>query len=151
MPSQHDTLAAFFKQYEQASNSSDTESMLAQFADPFTVATPQGPQIVRASDFARILPQRKALFDNLGCQPVTIDSLNTTHLNDHFALVDTNWRMRFVLPDNRSDEFVVASSFMVYIQGSATKIFVYMPHQDIMQVLRDRGILTDAGTTTSPA
>ena len=144
MPSQHDTLTAFFKQYEQASNTSDTVSMLSQFADPFTVATPQGPQVVRASDFARVLPRRKALFDNLGCQAATLDSLNATHLNDHFALVDTTWRMRFVLPNNRSDEFVVASSFMVYIEGSVAKIFVYLPHQDIMQILRDRGILTEA-------
>jgi hypothetical protein len=151
MPSQHDTLKAFFRLYEQVSNSTDTESMLAHFADPFTVATPQGPQIVRASDFARILPRRKALFDNLGCQAATIDSLNATHLNDHFALVDTTWRMRFVLPNCRSDEFIVASSFMVYIEGSATKIFVYMPHQDIMQILRDRGILADIATTAQPA
>jgi hypothetical protein len=144
MLSQHDTLTTFFKQYEQASNTSDTESMLAHFADPFTVATPQGPQIVSATDFARVLPRRKALFDNLGCQAATLDSLNTTHLNDHFALADTTWRMRFALPNNRSDEFVVASSFMVYIEGPAAKIFVYMPHQDIMQILRERGILTEA-------
>jgi hypothetical protein len=146
MPPQHDTLTAFFKQYEQTSNSSDTESMLAQFAESFTVATPQGPQIIRATDFARVLPRRKALFDHLGCQAATLDSLKATHLNDHFALVDTTWRMRFSLPNNRSDEFVVASSFMVYIEGSAAKIFLYMPHQDIMQMLRDRGILTSTST-----
>jgi hypothetical protein len=149
--SSHDTLTAFFKRYEQASNSSDTESMLAQFAEPFTVATPQGPQIVRASDFARVLPRRKALFDNLGCQAATLDSLKATHLNDHFALADTTWRMRFFLPNNRSDEFVVVASFMVYIDGSAAKIFLYMPHQDIMQILRDRGILTATSTKAPPA
>jgi hypothetical protein len=51
--------------------------------------------------------------------------------------------MRFLLPDGRFDTFMVASSFLVYLEGSAAKVFVYMPHQDIMAILTDRGILND--------
>jgi|KBSMisStandDraft_5_1062788.scaffolds.fasta_scaffold1448343_1 hypothetical protein len=143
MSFQEDVVTSFFKQYEQVSNTSNTESIVAMFADPFTVATPQGPRTVRVSDFADVISRRKALFDRLGCQEAALDSLKATHLNDHFALVDTTWRMRFLLPDGRFDTFMVASSFLVYLEGSAAKVFVYMPHQDIMAILTDRGILND--------
>jgi hypothetical protein len=151
MSTQYDILTSFFKQYEQASNGGDTAAILELFADPFTVATPQGPQTVRVSDFAVIIPRRKALFDKLGCREALLDSLKVTPLNDHFALVDTMWRMRFLLSNGRSDTFTVASSFLVYLKGSAVKIFVYMPHQDIMAVLAERGILITTCAELLPA
>jgi hypothetical protein len=141
MPSQYDTLTSFFEQYEHASNAGDVDVIITLFSDPFTVATQHGPQIVRISDFAGIVSRRKALFDKLGCQEAALDSLKATPLNDHVALVDTTWRMRFLLSGDQSDSFVVASSFLVYLDGAATKIFVYMPHQDIMAILAERGIL----------
>ena len=144
MPSQYDTLTSFFEKYERASNTGDIDAIVAMFADPFTVAAKQGPQIVRLTDFAGVISRRKALFDKLGSQEAALDSLKATPLNDQFALVDTTWRMRFLLPDDRSDTFVVASSFLVYVEGTGAKIFVYMPHQDIMKILSDRGILTAA-------
>jgi hypothetical protein len=144
MTSQYDTLTSFFKQYEHAGNTGDIGAIVAMFADPFTVTSPKGPQIVAVSDFAGFIPRRKALFDKLGCQEAALDSFKATPLSDHFALVDTTWRMRFLLPDGQQDSFVVASSFLVYLEGGGPKIFVYMPHQDIMAILAERGILPAA-------
>ena len=144
MTSQYDSLTSFFEKYERAGSDGDIDTIGAMFVDPFTVATPRGPQNVRVSDFAGVIARRKALFDKLGRQEAALDSLKTTPLNDHFALVDTTWRMRFLLPDGRHDSFVVASSFLVYLEGDGAKIFVYMPHQDIMAILAERGILPAA-------
>jgi hypothetical protein len=144
MPDQNDILTAFFQEFQHATNSADIDSILPKFADPFTVATPQGPQIVRAADFAGFLPRRKALFDQLGCQQVSLASLKPTPLNPHFTLVDTTWQMRFAPPGQPAQHFTVASTYLVYLNGSAVKIILYMPHQDIMTILRDRGILTAA-------
>ena len=146
-----DTLTTFFKDYERASNSCDTDRLLAQFTETFTVTTPQGPQLVCAEDFARILPRRSALFNSLGCRAVTLHSLQVTSYNNHFALVDTTWKFHFELSDNRTDEFNVNSTFMVYINRNDPKIFLYVPHQDIMEILRERRILIATPEKSSTA
>jgi hypothetical protein len=144
MRDQNDILTAFFQQFQHASDAADIDSILPKFADPFTVATPHGAQIVRAADFASFLPRRKALFDQLGCQQVSLDSLKPTPLNPHFTLVDTTWLMRFAPRGQQPQHFTVASTYLVYLNGSTVKIILYMPHQDIMTILRDSGILTSA-------
>ena len=144
MRSQYDTLSSFFERYERASNTGSLDAILTLFADPFTVVTEHGTQFVRISDFAGVVSRRKALFEKLGCKEAALDSLKATPVHDHSALVDTTWRMQFLLSDGRSDTFVVASSFLVYLGENGTKIFVYIPHQDIMGILAERGILPAA-------
>ena len=140
MSSQNDRLITFFHEYEKATNSCDVDKLLSQFTESFTVITAQGPQTVRASDFALFLPKRIALFQELGSQQTALDSLEITPLANHAAFVQTGWRMRFVRPEDRIEEFVVYSSFMVHLRSDGCRIFLYAPHQDIMEVFRERGM-----------
>jgi hypothetical protein len=144
MPSHPDIIETFLKEYEQAGNTLNTAQLLAQFADNFVVAAPDGTKSIRASDFVTILPQRKALFGQMGCQSSTLDSLRVTPLGQHYVLAQTTWRFHFSLPGNRSEQIVVESTFLIHTAGEALKIVLYLPHQDIMAVLRDRGITPPA-------
>ncbi len=146
MPSQRDVIEAFFTEYEDASNTVNTVQLLTQFADNFVVATPQGTKSIRASDFVTILPQRKALFEAMGRQSARLHSLRSTTLGQHYALVDTTWRFYFSLPGNRSEEVDVDSTFLIHTANDALKIVLYLPHQDIMAVLHDRGITPPASS-----
>ena len=146
MPFRRDVIEAFFKEYEQAGNTVNTAQLLTQFADNFVVASPQGTKSIRASDFVTILPQRKALFDQMGCKSAPLDSLRTTPLGDYYVLVETTWRFYFSLPRNRSEEVDVDSTFLIHTANDALKIVLYLPHQDIMAVLRDRGITPPASS-----
>jgi hypothetical protein len=146
MPSDRDVIEAFFKEYEHAGNTVNTAQLLTQFADNFMVAAPHGTTSIRASDFITILPQRKALFDLMGCQLSTLHSLRITPLGKHYDLVQTTWRFHFSLPGNRSEEVDVDSTFLIHTANDALKIVLYLPHQDIMAVLRDRGITPPASS-----
>jgi hypothetical protein len=144
MPSHHEIIEAFFKEYEQAGNTLNTAQLLTQFADYFVVAAPNGTKSIRAADFVTLLPQRKAVFAEMGCQSSYLNALRTTLLSQHYALVETTWCFRCSLPDNRSEEVVVDSTFLIHMADEAMKIVLYLPHQDIMAVLRDRGITPSA-------
>ena len=144
MPSHPDIIETFFKEYEQAGNTLNTAQLLTQFADNFVVAAPHGTKSIRASDFVTILPQRKALFDQMGCQSSTLHSLRMTPLGQHYVLAETTWRFHFSLPGNRSEELEVESTFLIHTDGETLKIVLYLPHQDIMAVLRDRSITPPA-------
>jgi hypothetical protein len=49
--------------------------------------------------------------------------------------------MNFINPENRPEEVVVASKFVLTSTPDGIKILCYSPDQDIMAVLKDRGIL----------
>ena len=146
MPSHREAIETFFKEYEHAGNTLNTVQLLTQFADNFIVAAPQGTTSIRASDFVTILPKRKALFDQMGCQSSKLHSLRTTPLGEHYDLVETTWRFHFSLPGNRSEEINIDSTFLIHRANNTLKIVLYLPHQDIMAVLRDRGITPPASS-----
>jgi hypothetical protein len=132
----------FFQSYAQKSSEHDIPSLVSQFADPFVSADPRGTQCVRVDDFAAALPRRKLLFDRLGCKPAVLTSLHETPLDARYVLARTTWRFDFAPADPETIEQVFAdSTFLIDTGKEEFKIVMYMAHQDIMQVLRDRGIL----------
>jgi hypothetical protein len=96
---------------------------------------------VRASDFAAVLPKRKQLFERLGCQPATLVSLQETPLDTRYVLAKTSWRLEFDRGEAETKEILVDSTFLIDTGEKEFKIVLYLTHQDIMQVLRDRKIL----------
>lgn len=136
-------VARFFHRYAQKTCEDDIPWLVSQFTDPFVSADPHGTRSVRVDDFAAALPKRKMLFDRLGCQPAVLVSLQETQLDARYVLAKTAWRFDFARADSEETKQVVANStFLVDTGGEEFKIVMYMAHQDIMKVLRDRGILT---------
>ncbi len=139
----HETaVGRFFQLYVQKSSEDNIPALVAQFADPFVSADPHGTRCVRVEDFAAALPKRKSLFDRLGSRPAVLVSLHETQLDARYALAKTTWRFDFAHSNSGETEQVFAdSTFLIDTGGDDFKIVMYMAHQDIIQVLRDRGIL----------
>jgi hypothetical protein len=139
----HETaVGRFFQLYAQKSSEDNIPALVSQFADPFVSADPHGTRCVRVEDFAAALPKRKLLFDRLGCRPAALVSLDETQLDARYVLAKTTWRFEFARADSdEAKQVFTDSTFLVDTGGDEFKIVMYMAHQDIMQVLRDRGIL----------
>ena len=133
-------IACFFDSFARQSSSDDIKAQVAQFADTFLAAGPQGAKCVRAADFAHALPKRKQLFDSLGCQSTTLVSLEETPLDARYVLARTRWQMTFSSQNADSEQVMADSTFIVDIANNDFKIVLYLANQDILQVLKDRGI-----------
>lgn len=133
-------IARFFESFARQSSSNDTQTQVAQFADTFLAAGPQGAKCVRAADFAQALPKRKQLFDSLGCQSTTLVSLEETPLDARYVLARTKWQMTFSRSNGELEEVLADSTFIVDTAADEFRIVLYLANQDIMQVLKDRGI-----------
>lgn len=141
----HETaVSRFFQLYAQKSSEDNILALVSQFADPFISADPHGTRCVRVEDFAAALPKRKLLFDRLGSRPAVLVSLDETKLDARYVLAKTTWRFAFACAHSQEAKQVLAdSTFLVDTGEQEFKIVMYMAHQDIMQVLRDCGILRD--------
>ena len=137
-------IARFFELYARKTREDNVPALVSQFTDPFFSADPHGTRCVRVEDFAAALPKRKLLFDRLGCKPAALVSLHETQLDARYVLAKTTWRFDFARENSGELEQVLAdSTFLVDTGQEEFKIVMYMAHQDVMQVLRDRGILRD--------
>lgn len=134
-------IQSFFQRYDQLSTEGNVPELVALFADTFLAADPGGARAVTAADFARALPQRKHFFDKIGCKGSELVSVEETPLDRRYTLARTQWRFRF--PENASSkELLVESTFLVDASGESPRILLYMAHQDLMTVLREKGIFT---------
>ena len=143
-------LARFFETYQQA-NAGPGASAAALFADTFLAAGPDGAKAVPATAFGPILEKRKELFARLGSQPAELVEFEEIPLDNRYALANTRWRMTFRREGHPreaqaceapvEESFVVHSTFLVDLL--CERILVYLAHQDIFAILRERGILTE--------
>ena len=139
-------VSCFFALYARETGDDNMPAVVSHFADTFLFAGPSGAQSVRACDFANALPKRKALFDGLGSQPTELTAIHEIPLDSRYVLVKTTWRFSFLRDNSPAERFDTDSTFLIDIGLPGTnesdfKILLYLPHQDIMQILRDRGIL----------
>ena len=130
----------FIAEFARNNQEGDVAATAAQFADPFLSASPAGTQCVRVADFAAALPKRKELFDKLQCLPTELVDAEETRLDERYVLVRTKWRMTFARKSGPV-ELVVESTLLVDTGADECRVAMYMAHQDIMQVMRERGIL----------
>ena len=135
------TLAAFFATYQHNIAHGTEADMLAQFAETFLAAGPDGAKPVPAALFAPALAKRKELFDRLGCRSTELVSLDETPLDPRYTLARTRWQMTFTRPQLPGERLTVDSTFLIDTQ--TRRILLYLAHQDIFALLRQRGILTD--------
>lgn len=139
-------VSRFFDLFACESAEDDVSAIVSHFADPFLFAGPLGIQPVGVADFAAALPKRKALFASLGSQPTELVSVDEQALDTRYVLARTTWRFSFLREENSVEEFHIDSSFLIDtgqpdLREVEFKIVLYLSHQDLMQTLRNRGIL----------
>ena len=133
-------IARFFDAFARQSSTDNVQAQTAQFADVFLAAGPQGAKCVRSADFAQALTKRKQLFDSFGCQSTALVSLDETALDARYVLVSTRWQMTFNRSNADPEQVLADSTFIIDTEPADFKIVLYLAHQDIMQVLKDRSI-----------
>src|SRR4030095_16437784 len=105
---------------------------------------PPGPKwcwLVRAADLQQAILKRKDLFKTLGCTSTHLATLEETVLDDRYSLVRTEWHWRFERSFEALVEFTLPSSYVIERAADRWQIVAYIPHADIMEKLRRRGLL----------
>jgi len=139
------TVGRFLLAFEQNNASGDIPALIAQFADVFMAAGPNGAQPVSSADFARALPKRTQLFQSLGCQSTKLVSCVETLLDARFVMAETRWKLTFVR-EGQAPKEVRADSLYILDMGSldaeaGLKIVFYLAHQDLLATVRNQGIV----------
>ena len=135
----------FFRDFEANDNAEHIDAIVAQFADTFLFAGPDGSQAVRTHDFARALPKRKQFFKQLGCISTELQSVAPVKLGERYVLASTRWRMLFQQESKPEEQITVESTFLVDMGGPVAKIVFYLPHHDVMALLQEKGLLANTG------
>ena len=141
MTSATSPLSGFFATYLHNIDHGTEADTLAQFADTLLVARPDGARAVPITAFGPGIAERKQLFEKLGCRSTELVGLDETPLDARYTLARTRWRMTFARPDLPGEHLEVDSTFLIDTQTG--KILVYLAHQDIFALLRQRGIMAD--------
>jgi hypothetical protein len=131
---------AFLRRFELNNNKSDFSAAVSQFADTFLAAGPQGAQSVKASDFALALPKRKQLFEGFGCHSMQLVSVDAPSLGDRYSIAHTQWKMNFANNDLPTEGMFVNSTFIVDTSEADFRIVLYLAHQDVMLMLKERAV-----------
>ena len=131
----------FIERFAQLSANGTPEAMAAQFGEMFLAAGPQGAKCVRNEDFARMLPQRKHLFDRAGLKKTDLVAIEDSMLNARYAFVKTRWRFQFERSGGAVDDVFSDSIYLVDCGAEPWQIVLYLANQDILATLRQRGLL----------
>ena len=133
------SIESFMRDYERNSASPDLSAVVAQFADPFLAAGPEGAKVISVPAFAAALPLRRQLFDRSGCQSAKLVSLQSIPLGPRFTLARTTWRIEFAGAETDSNGIDLESSFVIDTGGADWKIVLYLAHQDAIALLQQTG------------
>ena len=134
------SVEAFLRAFEHIGNQHDVAALVSRFADTFLVAGPDGARVVKASDFAQVLPKRQQMFEQMGHRSTKLDSAVVTELDGRYVMAETKWRMTFAHGEGQLSDVLLGSTYVLDTKNEL-EILLYLTHQDITTVLRERGIL----------
>jgi hypothetical protein len=131
-------IRSFFSRFEQAGNDGDSEALGSLFCDTFMNLDPNSAAPVPREALLATLPVRRKLFGSIGIQGTDLETLTETPLDDHHVMVETTWRTRFTETAPSQDPLTLHSTFLLHREGGEWRIAVYLNHQDIMAIIRER-------------
>jgi len=134
-------LRDFFERFKSLSAASDVERIAAMYAGSVMIAGPRGSQVVSSADLQRAIPMRRQLLESAGYQDTALVGFEETALTGRYALVRAQFQWQFQAANREPITVTLPSTFIVDRGGDAPRIVVYMNEQDVVSVLRDRGVL----------
>ena len=136
-------LRPFFERFQTltARADADTAKLVELYASNVMVAGPAGATVIAASSLPGFISKRKQLFDQAGHRQTALSGFEEIPLTARYSLVRTEWQWVF---EGAGGETTVTlpSTFVVDGSGEAPHILVYIIHDDITAVLRQRGLLS---------
>lgn len=134
-------LRAFFERFQSLTAASDVEKLAAMYAANVMVAGPKGAQVVGSADLQRVIPKRRQLLESVGYQHTALVGFEETTLTDRYSLVRAQFRWDFQTANGEPATVTLPSTFIVDRGGDSPCIVLYMNEQDVVSVLRERGVL----------
>lgn len=133
----------FLRHFTHHTNHADAPIQVSQFASTFLAAGPQGASCERRDDFGLAIPKRKQLFESVGLRSTELVRIEADSLGPRYSLARTQWKMLFESGTQAPKEILVESTYIVDTVLEPFQIVLYLAHQDIMAILKERGILKD--------
>jgi len=131
----------FFEDFEKGTGQLDPQVLNGLYAGTFMFGAPQGVQAIKLEDFLGVVPKRQGFFSAIGLTATTIQSLEQTELDD--IQVRVSWQMRF---EKQGQPPILDENLATYIlqrQESGLRIVFQLDHQDLMQRVRELGLLPE--------
>jgi hypothetical protein len=139
---------SFFERFQQASDSLDTEVLEEVFHDFFLSLDPGSAHSVSRDALLAALPARGQLFASIGASGADLATIAESPLDDRHTLVSTTWAVRFESSGEsgpgarRPEPLTLLSTFLLRRDaGGQWRIVVYLNHQDIAGMIRDRAAM----------
>lgn len=135
---------SFFERFQQASDSLDTEVLEEVFHDFFLSLDPGSAHSVSRDALLAALPARGQLFASIGVSGADLATIAESPLDDQHTLVSTTWAVRFESGEGerRPEPLTLLSTFLLRRDaGGQWRIVVYLNHQDIVGMIRDRAAM----------
>jgi hypothetical protein len=136
---------SFFERYQQATDSLDSAGLAESFQDFFLNLDPGSATPVSRDALIKALPGRGQLFAAIGATGADLATIAESPLDDQHTLVKTTWTVRFGAaagPDAAAqapEPLTLLSTFLLRRDpGGPWRIVVYLNHQDIVGMIRDR-------------
>jgi hypothetical protein len=134
-------LRAFFERFQSLSAASDVEGLAGLYAANVMVGGASGVRIVSSADLQRAIPKRKQLLDSIGYQDTELVGFEEVGLTSRYSLVRAQFQWQFKPANGEPIIVTLPSSFVVDRGGDAPHIVLYLNEQDVVSVLRERGVL----------
>lgn len=130
----------FMREYARFSDEGDVAALARCFAETFVAGGAQGAKAVRAADFALALPKRYELFKQMGCGRTELVGYSEQSLDERYVWARTRWRLTFERGEADAIPVEVESSYLVDAGAEPMRFLVYLAHDDIMEMVKERGI-----------
>ena len=134
-------LRPFFERFEMKNARADVESLIELYASNVMVAGPAGPTIITAPNLLTAISKRKQVMDDAGHRETVLVGFEESTLTPRYSLVRTEWQWVFDQTSGEQTTVTLPSTFVVDRSGDVPHILVYILHDDVTAVLRQRGIL----------
>ena len=138
---QTEGLRSFFDRFQTSTARADADTLIELFAPSVMVAGPGGSTIVTTSNLAGAIAKRKHMFDEAGHRETALVGFEEIPLTSRYSLVRTDWQWVFERASGERTTITLPSSYVVERAGAATHILMYVLHDDVAAVLRQRGLL----------
>lgn len=138
------TIHAFFEEFQRCNSDGDTEKLARLYAPVFLAAGANGVQAVKSADLALAIPKRRQMLEAIGCRPAILVSLEETELDDRYTMARMRWQWRVERGEAATVEITLGSTVILQRSGEGLQIVLYLNHEDIVSVLRQRGLLPAA-------
>lgn len=126
----------FLRKYEYNCTLEDEAPLVAQFSDPFQIATPQGTKVLDRATFAAGISRRRQLLKQMGCGKAEMISIETTLLDQRYAFARTRWKFSTA---DAGKTICTESSFLIEEASGSSRIVLYLSHDDLQGMLSGRG------------